>query len=183
MARNANQVGKTAPGIGGAAVHAAKKVNTKLEVPMEKVQERLGCGKEAAVKTVAATTQLGMRHGQLPIKRRYKPMHNQLRYRRLRTTLYTDTWFSKRKSVWGNTCQQLFVDGGAGLNHLYSMKKESQGPDGLVDFIKTRGIPAQIHSDNAKMETGTKWGEIVNEFWIKQTTTEPYSPWQNDAER
>ena len=33
------------------------------------------------------------------------------------------------------------------------------------------------------METGTKWSEIVNEFWIKQTTTEPYSPWQNDAER
>lgn len=44
------------------------------------------------------------------------------------------------------------------------------------------GIPAGLHSDNAKELTEGKMAEIIKEFWITPSQAEPYSPWQVRAE-
>ena len=73
------------------------------------------------------------------------------------------------------TSDALFV-------HHYPMAQESQAAHGLADFTKPFGLPAQIHTDNAKVETLGRWREFIRENWVKATTTEPHSPWQNRAE-
>ena len=92
--------------------------------------------------------------------------------------------FSNTKSCTGNKCAQVFVDGDAECLAFYPMKQESQGPLMLNNFVYDFGIPVQIHSDNAKMETVNKdWRKPIDTFSIYPTTTEPYTPWQNFAER
>jgi hypothetical protein len=44
------------------------------------------------------------------------------------------------------------------------------------------GIPAELHSDDAKELTMGKMGDLAWQFWIKTTQSEPYSPWQVRAE-
>ena len=39
-----------------------------------------------------------------------------------------------------------------------------------------------LHTDNAKVETLRAWRKFTQKHWIKVTTPEPYSPWQNKAE-
>ena len=92
--------------------------------------------------------------------------------------------FANTKSCIGNKCAQVFVDGDAECLAFYPMKQESQGPLMLNNFVYDFGIPAQIHSDNARMETVSKeWKKPIDTFSIHPTTTEPYTPWQNFAER
>jgi hypothetical protein len=62
------------------------------------------------------------------------------------------------------------------------MLSESHAADGLLSYIHQIGIPYQVHTDNAKVETLSRWKEIINHHMIKATVTEPYSPWQNRAE-
>ena len=62
------------------------------------------------------------------------------------------------------------------------MKTKSCAPDTLTNFIHSSGIPAWLVADNAPELTKGHWRAIVCEYHIRQTTTEPYSPWQNRAE-
>ena len=62
------------------------------------------------------------------------------------------------------------------------MTTESEAPLGLVSYIHEVGIPSKIHMDNAKIETLGDWKKTTQEYHIKASTTEPYSPWQNKAE-
>jgi hypothetical protein len=51
----------------------------------------------------------------------------------------------------------------------------------LVSFSDV-GIPGTLHTDDAKEQTSGKWREVCKAHGIKQTLTEPYSPFQNRAE-
>ena len=51
-----------------------------------------------------------------------------------------------------------------------------------MDFIHESGIPAWLVVDNAPEQKHARWNKIQREFHIRQTNTEPYSPWQNHAE-
>jgi hypothetical protein len=44
------------------------------------------------------------------------------------------------------------------------------------------GIPSALHSDDAKELTQGRMAQVLKEFWIKPTQSEPYSPWQVRAE-
>ena len=63
------------------------------------------------------------------------------------------------------------------------MVSEKEAHFGLVAYIHDVGIPAKVHTDNAKAETLGEWKKTIREYHIKQSVTEPYSPWQNKAER
>ncbi|MGH3056569.1 MAG: hypothetical protein ACRDL7_16465, partial [Gaiellaceae bacterium] len=86
------------------------------------------------------------------------------------------------ESLRGNEYSQCFVTGEDLIYH-FPMSREAHAPQGLVQWIAEYGIPAQIHTDNAKIETLGEWKRIASFHWITTTTTEPYSPWQNRAER
>ena len=64
----------------------------------------------------------------------------------------------------------------------YLMKSESHAAQGLKDFGHWIGIPAQVHTDNAKVETLSERKDFIGKHWIKATVTEPYTPNQNKCE-
>ncbi|MGH3054176.1 MAG: hypothetical protein ACRDL7_04265 [Gaiellaceae bacterium] len=157
--------------------------NRGLDIDPETLKTRLGIiSAEVLENTLQATTQLGTRYGMLPLHRRYKTRFQQLRHRCIKSVLYSDTFKSSTKSLRGNEYTQCFVTGEDLIFH-FPMSREAHAPQGLVQWIAEYGIPAQIHTDNAKIETLGEWKRIANFHWIETTTTEPYSPWQNRAER
>jgi hypothetical protein len=65
------------------------------------------------------------------------------------------------------------------------MKSKAEANDGLLDFINNYGIPEWLIVDGAMEQGGgrnTAWRGSLKTYHIKQTFTEPYSPWQNRAE-
>ena len=63
------------------------------------------------------------------------------------------------------------------------MASKSEGNDKLDLYCSTIGIPKAIITDNAGEETGLDWEQVRKKHLIQQRLTEPYSPWQNKAER
>jgi hypothetical protein len=60
--------------------------------------------------------------------------------------------------------------------------QNKEAPDALVNSMQGIGIPCELHSDDAKESTEGKMGELLQKFWLKGTQSEPYSPWQVQAE-
>jgi hypothetical protein len=73
-------------------------------VSAEKLANKWQIGINTAKLTLKATTQFGLCHALHPIHRCYRSDHMSLRYNCLNTTLYSDTFFVKVKSLKGNKC-------------------------------------------------------------------------------
>jgi hypothetical protein len=116
-----------------------------------------------------------------PVEWRYKTRQSHLCYPTLNTRFYTDTMYASTKSLKGNTCAQVFTNG-TGYDLFYPLKKESLASEALTEAICSIGIPKELVSEGARVETQGDFGDIVKEYKIKPKTTEPYSEWQNQAE-
>ena len=147
----------------------------------EELARRWHIGIETAATTLKATTQRGIRNAIHPIHRRYRTKQTHLRYPYLNTTVYSDTMFTTSKSIRGHTCAQIFVTD-HDFTRIVPMKSKGHAYLALQEFVQDVGIPKHIHTDDAKELIEGKWKALVNEYGIKQTMTEPYSPWQNRAE-
>jgi hypothetical protein len=62
------------------------------------------------------------------------------------------------------------------------MKLKSEAGFALQEFIQDVGVPSILHTDGATELTEGKWKEVCQTHGIKQTCTEPHSPFQNRAE-
>ena len=156
----------------------------KLNVTDKTIADTFGCSPETALRTRMVTTQKGIRSMTDHLCRRYRTKHAALRYNQLggrHGTFYSDTMFSSIKSISGNTMGQIFVND-IGYTYLTPMRLKSEAPNALLEFIQNVGIPSAIHTDEAKELTKGRWKEICQTHGIKQTQTEPYSPFQNRAE-
>jgi hypothetical protein len=103
----------------------------------------------------------------------------------VKKTLYSDTIFAKKtKSLRQHTCTQVFTDG-VGFTHAYPMKKKSEAGDRLEKLLRTlQTIPEAIVTDGAGEEIGGgDWKQTIDKYRIHSKRTEPYTPWQNRAER
>ena len=68
-------------------------------------------GLTTAKRTTKVTTQQGVRTVEHPIfQRRFRTNNRKLRYYRLNSTMFTDTYFSSIKSTRGNTCAQIWTN-------------------------------------------------------------------------
>jgi hypothetical protein len=76
---------------------------------------------------------------------------------------------------------QLFVNDVKFLR-IFPMKRKSEAASTLIQLIQDIGIPSHIHTDGARELQYGKWRDVCQEYGIKQTITEPYSPWHNRAE-
>ena len=95
---------------------------------------------------------------------------------------YSDTLFSKTRSVRGNLMAQVFTNG-RGSDHFYPMKSKClAGPNALMPFIQEVRIPQTIVTDNASEEVHGEFGKICQQFRIRQERTVPFSPLSNLAE-
>jgi hypothetical protein len=163
-------------------------VQSGLRKPNEELRDKVArtfrIGLDTADKTLAATTQLALRHTLHPIHRRYKTQVAQLRYPRLsgrHGKFHTDTFFSSISSIHGATMGQMYTND-THFTKFYPMKRKGEAPDTLISFMQDIGIPSELHSDDAKELTQGRMAAIAREFWIKTTQSEPYSPWQVRAE-
>jgi hypothetical protein len=65
--------------------------------------------------------------------------------------------------------------------HIFPMKQKSEAGNTLLELIQDIGIPSALHCDGAQELQYGKWKDVRIDYGIKQTITEPYSPWQNHA--
>jgi transposase len=64
------------------------------------------------------------------------------------------------------------------------MKKKSEAGDWLEKLLRTlQTIPEAIVTDGASEEIGGDRKQTIDKYRIQDKRTEPYSPWQNQAER
>ena len=144
-----------------------------------------GIGLKAAERTVSSTTQLSRRDMKGNISRRVRTKVHQRRYRQLDGYLgrfSSDTFFSKCKSLRGNNCFQLFTNK-ATFTKSYAMESKSDAPFALNRFIHEVGVPTEMHTDGSKEQSHGMWKKICQKHAIYRTWNEPYSPWQNLAEK
>jgi hypothetical protein len=144
--------------------------------------QRWGIGLDAAKRTLQVTTQAGIRNVLAPGERKLHQKLHHLAFPTLKGCWYSDTLFSKVKSLRGHMAGQVFTNG-RGSDYFYPFKSKGQaGSLGLMSFIHDAGIPQTIVTDNAQEEVYGDFKAICRRFHIKQEQTVPYSPWSNLAE-
>jgi hypothetical protein len=119
-----------------------------------------------------------------PVEKRFRTRQAQLRYPQLsgrHGRVYTNTFFSSVPAVDLSKCC-LLLSNDIGFSMVYPMRRKSEAPTALKNFIQDVGIPQTTHSDNAKELMQGEWKKVCNDFMISTTYTEPHSPWQNRAE-
>jgi hypothetical protein len=128
--------------------------NRHTHVSAEEVARKLRCGLDTAKQTLKVTTQRGVRQALHPLHRRYRVDHLNLNRKRINDTFYTDTMFSKTKSLNGNRCAQVYTNGR--FTKVYPMESKSSAciANSLQDFADNVGIPDTLVCDLATEQTG-----------------------------
>jgi len=162
-------------------IGATKVTKMQLFVKSEVLAKKWIVGHRVAEDNVKVTTQSLIRNVIHPIERQFRTKAATLRYDQLKCRFYSDTFFSKEKSLLGNSCGQLFVTN-FGFSKFVPMKSKSEAPLALQELIQDIGIPEHIHTDGAKEMTVGNWKKTCNEYGIKMSHTEKASPWQNRTE-
>lgn len=154
----------------------------RLDLDPKKLQKRFGgVSLDVVANTLKATTQHAFRDGSMPLSRRYKTAIQQLRYRRLRDTWYSDTFMSGVLSSRGNRYSQIFTNG-KGWEFTYPIKLKSDASHALTTAFKECGLPHTMLTDNAPELVHAEWGKTLKSHHVGAKTTKPDSPWQNRAE-
>jgi hypothetical protein len=80
---------------------------------------------DTAKRTIEVTTQLSQHEADASLSRNYSTNDRMLRYKRINSHFFTDTFFvtKKAKSQWGNNCMQLFV---SDKGYVYVVHNEVQ---------------------------------------------------------
>jgi hypothetical protein len=153
------------------------------EVTPELLSQKWGCGLSTAKNTLKYTTQFGIRSAIGPLTRRYRTDLLQTHHRRLNVTLYTDTMFSKTKSLKGYTCCQIYTDG-QGFIWAAPMRSKKEAGQTLRRLIQDVGIPRKIAYDGAKEQVGpgSEFQRALIKYHIDDHRSEPETPNQNRAE-
>ena len=123
---------------------------------------------DAASKALAQSTQY-CRHGASnALSRQYSTNDRMLRYKRINSQFYTDTFFvtGSTKSTRDNTCAQLFVSD-KGFVAIYPMKSKGEFPSALKLFCKEIGVPITLVLD----PSGEQRSKEVRTFCNKVGTT------------
>jgi hypothetical protein len=118
------------------------------------------------------------------LTRHYRTKQAALRYAQLwgrHGQFYSDTLFSTVPSLRNNLVAQIFVND-IGFTRVTPMRSKADAGHALLEFIQDIGVPSALHTDNAKEMMTGKWETVQKDHQIKQTLTEPHSPFQNRAE-
>ncbi len=123
-------------------------------VTAEQLSSRWNIGLDKAKRTLQVTTQQGTRTVAYPsMDARFRTNDRQLRYRRLKTSLYTDTMFASTVSSRGNTCAQIFVNDLEWVRS-FPMTRKGDAHTCLDLLFPEEGVPNTIIMDDAKELVG-----------------------------
>ncbi len=118
------------------------------------------------------------------LSRNYGTGDRMLRYRRINTYFFMDTFFaSKRrgKSSRGNTCCQLFVTD-KGFVYVVPMRRKSDVMQAVKQFAKEIGAPDALVCDAAGEQMGNDLRRFCNDIGTTLRHLEENTPWANKAE-
>ena len=139
-------------------------------------------GKEAAKRTIEATTQLAVRDfTHTTGGRRLKPSHWVLNHKRLESEVYTDTLIGKCKSLRGNNVAQIYA---TPFHYVraFPLKSKKDAHESLDDFFHQVGVPQVIIPDNAKELTQSDFKKKCRKAQCPIHPIEAYTPNANIAE-
>ena len=104
------------------------KISTKdSTVDAKKLAKNWSIGLKAAARTIDATTQMAVRDfSDVSGKRRLKPHHTMMDWKRIQGTVYTDTLCGPCKSLSGKTHSQVHATDYQYVQ-TYSMEREKKG--------------------------------------------------------
>jgi hypothetical protein len=88
-----------------------------------------------------------------------------LHYRRLDTTFYSNTMFSKIKSLKGNTCAQVFV--AENFVQVHPMPTKADAGRALQVLAEDIGVLNHLVVDGAKEQTGGNTDFMKSVRWLK----------------
>jgi hypothetical protein len=120
----------------------------------EILAKRWGIGLLAAKNTIDDTTQTGMRNVLAPAERKVRKKAPWLKSPSLTCKLYLDQFFSKLKSVHGDTGGSIFTNG-QGFDVFYALEKKSEHPNAERPSSMWKD-PRQIYRHYVSSTT-TKW--------------------------
>jgi hypothetical protein len=148
----------------------------------EQLAQRWNIGLGKAKKTLDVTTQRGTRTVAFPsFEARFRTNDRQLRYRRLKMALYTDTMFASVTSRRGNTCAQIYVNN-LEWCRAYPLRTKGDAHTSLDLLFPEEGVPNTMISDDAPKLHAGKFRHKCRQAGSYCKETEPYSPWSNRAE-
>ena len=137
---------------------------------------------EDAEKTLNQSTILMRQGASNSLSRRFPTNDRMLRYRRLNSHFFTDTFFSKSKSLRGFTCAQLFVSD-KGFIAIYFMTRKGQFKDALHMFCKEVGVPLDMICDPSGEQTSNDVKTFCHQIGMTLKVLEESTQWANRAER
>jgi len=151
-------------------------------IDSETLAEKWMISPEIARRTLSQTTRRGIRTtSEYTLSRRFSTNDRQMRYKRLAHNMYTDTLKASVLSRQQERYAQVFS---ASIRwvRVFPMKKKSDASDALDLLFYREGVLPKMIMDGLKEQTQGKFKkkcQLAN-VYIRQT--EPYSPWQNNAE-
>ena len=138
---------------------------------------------DTAKRTLDVTSQRCKHDTGNPLTRNYSSNDRMLRYRRINTHFFTDTFFvtKKAKSSRGNTCMQLFVSD-KGFVFVVPMKSKSEFVSALKLFAKEIGAPEALVCDPSGEQTSKKSKQFCHQIGTTLRILEEHTQWANRAE-
>ena len=139
---------------------------------------------EDAKRTIETTTQHCVRTQDPTLSRNYGTNDRMLRYKRIDTHFFMDTFFATskvQKSKRGNTCCQLFVTD-KGYVYVVPMKSKSEVLLAVKQFAKEIGAPDAIICDMSGEQTSKAVRQFCSEIGTTLKVLEEGTPWANRAE-
>ena len=138
---------------------------------------------EEATKILDQSTQL-CRHGaNNSLSRQYSTNDRMIRYKRIESTFFTDTFFvtSKGKSTRNNKCAQLFVSD-KGYVAIYPMESKRNFLDALKLFCKDVGVPLSLVCDPSGEQTSRDVRKHCHMVGTTLRLLQEATQWANRAE-
>ena len=138
---------------------------------------------DEADKALQQTTNLSRQGADNDLSRQNSTNDRMLRYKRIDSTFFTDTFFvtAKGKSTRSNTSAQIFVSD-KGLVAIYPMRSKGDFPDALKMFCKEIGVPVALVVDPSGEQTSKKVKRFCNQISTTLRILEESTQWANRAE-
>mmetsp|Transcript_10819 Transcript_10819/g.15255 ORF Transcript_10819/g.15255 Transcript_10819/m.15255 type:complete len:529 (+) Transcript_10819:911-2497(+) len=149
-----------------------KKINKTFLSKIWRVKE------DDAQKALDQSTIL-MRKGSMnALSKRFPTNDRMLRYRRLNSHFFTDTFFSKVKSLRGFTCAQVYVSD-KGFLDIYLMKRRGEFKQSLHQFCKETGVLIALVCDPSGGQTSNEVKPFCNQVGTTLRVLEESTQWAN----
>jgi hypothetical protein len=138
---------------------------------------------ERAKTTVQMTMQRGVRTCLNPtLSQQFLTNDRMLRYMRLPQTTFTDMLFAGTPSRCGNKCAQAFSTS-FGWARAHRMTRKGEAHETLSLLFHRDGVPLTMVFDGSKEQCQGDFKRILFKADCHARQTEPYSPWQQAAEK